>query len=182
MEFCPTTLPEVVLVKPRLFGDARGFFMETWQAERYAAAGIRGDFVQDNHSRSAQGVLRGLHYQSQQVQGKLVRVVRGEVFDVAVDLRRSSPTFGRWVGAHLSGENHHQLWIPPGFAHGLYTLSDTAELLYKCTDYYAPAHEHTLIWDDPDVGIEWPLVAGQAPLLSDKDARGQKIRDAWCFP
>jgi dTDP-4-dehydrorhamnose 3,5-epimerase len=177
----PTAIPDVVLVVPQPFTDTRGYFMQAWQAENYAAAGIASRFVQDNHSHSRRGVLRGLHYQSQQPQGKLVYVVMGEVFDVAVDLRRSSPTFGRWAGARLSGENHHQMWIPPGFAHGFYTISESADVLYKCTDYYAPAHEHTLLWNDPEVGIEWPLTDPR-PLLSDKDARGKPLREAWCFP
>ena len=182
MEFRPTAIPDVVVVVPSVVGDDRGWFMETYQARRFADAGITPVFVQDNHSQSRQGVLRGLHYQSRQPQGKLVRVLRGEVFDVAVDLRRSAPTFGRWVGMRLSGENRLQMWIPPGLAHGFYTLSESAEITYKCTDYYAPGHEHTLAWNDPAVGIEWPLLGGAAPVLSAKDSAGRSLADTWCYP
>lgn len=178
MEFKLTTIPEVILIEPKVFGDDRGFFMETYQAARFAAAGIRADFVQDNHSGSVQGTLRGLHYQIRQPQGKLVRVVAGEVFDVAVDLRRSSPTFGRWVGQRLSASNRLQIWIPPGFAHGFYVLSDWAEVVYKATDYYAPEWERTLQWNDPEVGVEWPLNQRQPPVLSEKDSRGSLLRSA----
>lgn len=170
MEFEPTRLPEVVLIKPRVFGDARGFFFETWQQEKFAAAGISMPFVQDNHSHSTLHTLRGLHFQIEQPQGKLVRVSRGEVFDVAVDIRRSSPRFGQWVGVVLSEANHHMLWVPPGFAHGYLALSEEIDFLYKCTDYYAPQHERAIRWDDPQLGVQWPLPSGVAPILSGKDA------------
>ena len=182
MEFLPTSLPDVVLIKPRVFGDTRGFFMETWEASVFAASGLDVKFVQDNHSLSVKSTLRGLHYQIQQPQGKLVRVVAGEVFDVAVDLRRSSPSFGKWVGMILSAENKQQLWVPPGFAHGFLVLSDTAEFVYKCTDYYAPQHERTLLWNDPGVKIAWPLAPGQLPILSDKDRAGKPLRTAETYP
>lgn len=172
MHVTHTAIPEVVLIQPRLFQDERGFFMETFQAQKYVAAGIPLPMVQDNHSGSRRGVLRGLHYQIHKPQGKLVSVVVGEVFDVAVDLRRSSPSFGRWVGVTLSANDHQQLWIPPGFAHGFYTLSEWAEVIYKVTDFYDPASERTLIWNDVDVGVRWPLLDGAAPLLSPKDAQG----------
>jgi dTDP-4-dehydrorhamnose 3,5-epimerase len=175
-----TAIPDVLVIEPVVRRDARGFFVEVWHADRYRSAGIGLPFVQDNHSRSSRGTLRGLHYQIQQAQGKLVRVAAGEVFDVAVDLRRSSPTFGRWVGTLLSADNHHQLWIPPGFAHGFYVLSETADLLYKCTDLYAPQHDRSLRWDDPDVGVVWPLVG--PPLLSAKDRAGTPLRDAETYP
>lgn len=181
MEFQKLPIPDVVLVKPKVFGDARGFFSEIWEARKFAEAGIRTEFVQDNYSRSVKHTLRGLHYQIRQTQGKLVRVTRGEVFDVAVDLRRSSPTFGRHVSAMLSADNTHQLWIPPGFAHGFYVLSDSAEFFYKCTDYYAPEHERTLSWDDPKLAIPWPLMQ-EAPILSPKDRQGRALADADCFP
>ena len=177
----PLTIPDVLLLEPKVYGDHRGFFIETWQARQFAALGIDYPFVQDNHSRSAQGILRGLHYQVRQPQGKVVRVARGEVFDVAVDLRRSSPHFGRWAGARLSDDNHRLLWVPPGFAHGFYVLSETADFLYKCTDYYAPEHERSLLWDDPAVGIDWPLVDGQAPRLSDKDAQARPLAELECY-
>jgi len=170
MEFEPTRLPEVVLIKPRVFGDARGFFFESWQEQKFAAAGVAMPFVQDNHSHSARHTLRGLHFQVKQAQGKLVRVTRGEVFDVAVDIRRSSPRFGQWVGVVLSDANHHMLWVPPGFAHGYLALSEEVDFLYKCTDYYAPLHERAIRWDDPQIGVEWPLPTGVAPILSSKDA------------
>jgi dTDP-4-dehydrorhamnose 3,5-epimerase len=182
MEFIPTALPEVILVKPKVLGDERGFFIETWQQQRYAEAGIDARFVQDNHSHSRQYALRGLHFQVQQTQGKLVSVTRGAVFDVAVDLRRSSPRFGQWVGAELSDQNHHLLWIPPGFAHGYLTLSERADFLYKCTDYYAPAHERAVRWNDPQIGIEWPLPAGIAPIVSTRDAAAPLLADAESFP
>jgi dTDP-4-dehydrorhamnose 3,5-epimerase len=176
----PTTIPEVLLLEPKVFGDARGFFLESFNRKAFGqATGLDADFVQDNHSRSAGGVLRGLHYQLRQAQGKLVRVVRGAVFDVAVDVRRSSPTFGRWVGEVLSEENHRQLWIPPGFAHGFVVLTESADFLYKATDYYAPEHERCIAWDDPDVGIDWGLP--QPPTLSAKDALGLRLRDAETF-
>ena len=178
MQFIPTAIPEVIIIKPQVYGDERGFFMETFHASRFAAAGIRADFVQDNHSGSRQGILRGLHYQVRQAQGKLVRAIAGEVFDVAVDLRRASPTFGRWMGQCLSAQNRRQVWIPPGFAHGFYVLSAWAEIIYKATDFYAPEWERTLLWNDPDLGIEWPILPGQAPLLSAKDVVGTPLRQA----
>lgn len=181
MKFTPTEIPDVVLIEPRVFGDARGFFMETYQEQVFAEAGITARFVQDNHSGSVQGILRGLHYQIQQSQGKLVRVTAGEVFDVAVDLRRSSPTFGRWVGVALSAENKRMLWIPPGFAHGFYVASDWAEFTYKVTDFYAPQWERTLIWNDLQVAVQWPLVNGQHPALSAKDAQGFSLAEAETF-
>jgi dTDP-4-dehydrorhamnose 3,5-epimerase len=182
MEFEPTEIPDVVLVRPRVFGDARGFFFESWEQRKFAAARLGVEFVQDNHSRSERNVLRGLHYQIRQTQGKLVRVVRGSVFDVAVDLRRSSPTFGRWMGVTLSDENHHMLWVPPGFAHGFLVTSDAADFLYRCTDFYAPAHERTIRWNDPDLNVAWPLPAGVEPVVSAKDSVGLRFRDAECFP
>lgn len=181
MRFTPTSIPDVLVVEPQLFGDHRGFFMETWHRGKFAAAGVSADFVQDNHSRSVRGILRGLHYQLRRPQGKLVRVVAGEVADVAVDLRRSSRTFGRHVVVRLDAERHQQLWIPPGFAHGFCVLSDTADLVYKCTDFYDPDDEHTLRWDDPDLAIAWPLPAGVAPVLSAKDAAGASFRSADSF-
>jgi dTDP-4-dehydrorhamnose 3,5-epimerase len=178
MNFTPTSIPDVILIEPQVFGDARGFFMETFQAQRFCEAGIPTQFVQDNHSGSRRGILRGLHYQIRQAQGKLVRVVAGEVFDVAVDLRRGSPTFGRWTGALVSAENKFQIWVPPGFAHGFYVTSEWAEVVYKTTDYYAPQWERTLLWSDPELAIQWPLPQGEAPLLSAKDAQGKLLRDA----
>ncbi|HHB12155.1 MAG TPA: dTDP-4-dehydrorhamnose 3,5-epimerase [Chromatiales bacterium] len=182
MRFVPTAIPDVMLIEPTVHGDARGFFMETWHAARFQAAGIDASFVQDNHSLSVRGTLRGLHYQLCHPQGKLVRVVRGAVYDVAVDLRRSSPHFGRWVGMELSARNRRQLWIPPGFAHGFYVLSEEAEFVYKCTDYYAPECEHTLRWNDTALGIAWPLHPGQAPIVSAKDAAGLTLAEAEVFP
>jgi dTDP-4-dehydrorhamnose 3,5-epimerase len=166
------SIPEVVLIEPKVFGDARGFFFESFNQKAFnEATGTHHAFVQDNHSRSSRGVLRGLHYQIQQPQGKLVRVARGAVFDVAVDIRRSSPTFGQWVGAELTEDNQHQLWVPPGFAHGFVVLSESADFLYKTTDYYAPQHERSIAWNDPSIGISWPALAqGQQPLLSAKDS------------
>lgn len=182
MQATPSAIPEVILLEPKVFGDERGFFLESWNRRSFAALGIDHDFVQDNHSRSAQGILRGLHYQTEHTQGKLVRVVAGEVFDVAVDMRRASPTFGRWVGYTLSAANRRMLWVPPGFAHGFYvTSADGAEFLYKCTDYYSPAHEVSVRWDDPTIGIEWPLVDGQTPALSAKDAAGLEFGAAPAF-
>ncbi|MHB1531757.1 dTDP-4-dehydrorhamnose 3,5-epimerase [Acidithiobacillus sp.] len=180
MNFTPLAIPEVILIEPRVFDDARGFFLESWNRRSFAEYGLNPDFVQDNHSRSGHGVLRGLHYQIQQPQGKLVRVVSGEVFDVAVDLRRSSPTFGQWVGATLSAENHRLLWVPPGFAHGFCVLSEHADFLYKATDYYAAAHERTVLWNDPDIAIRWPLQG--EPLLAPKDAAGSPLVGAECYP
>ena len=180
MNVTPTAIPDVLIIEPKVFGDARGFFYESFNDRAFdEAVGRHVAFVQDNHSRSSKGVLRGLHYQIQQPQGKLVRVARGAVFDVAVDVRKSSPTFGKWVGVELSEDNHRQLWVPPGFAHGFLVLSETAEFLYKTTDYYAPAHERCIAWDDPDVGIDWPLEeAGiNAPILSEKDRKGFGLMD-----
>jgi len=172
-----TALPEVKLIEPKVFGDARGFFFESFNAKEFAEkVGVDVAFVQDNHSRSAKGVLRGLHYQIEHAQGKLVRVVSGEVFDVAVDIRRSSPDFGKWVGVNLSAENNRQMWIPPGFAHGFVVLSETAEFLYKTTDYWFPEYERCLIWNDPEVGIEWPIEG--EPTLAAKDAAGKGLREA----
>ena len=169
-------IPDVVLIEPKVFGDARGFFFESFNQKAFnEATGTNHQFVQDNHSRSAKGVLRGLHYQIQQPQGKLVRVVRGAVFDVAVDIRKSSPTFGRWVGAELSEDNQHQLWVPPGFAHGFLVLSDLADFLYKTTDYYAPQYERSILWNDSDLNIDWPI--GE-PILSNKDRQGLKFNSA----
>ena len=182
MKITSTTLSGVMLVEPRCFSDERGFFMETYQAQQFAEAGITAAFVQDNHSASRQGVLRGLHYQVANVQGKLVRAVAGEVYDVAVDLRRSSPTFGQWAATLLSAHNHRQVWIPAGFAHGFYTLSAWAEVVYKTTDYYNPQAERTLLWNDPSLAIPWPLIDGQPPLLSPKDARGMPLQQAEVFP
>ncbi|HWP95053.1 MAG TPA: dTDP-4-dehydrorhamnose 3,5-epimerase [Gammaproteobacteria bacterium] len=182
MEFVPLAIPDVVLVTPRVFGDDRGFFMETWEARKFTAAGIDAHFVQDNHSRSVRGTLRGLHYQIRQPQGKLVRVVDGAVFDVAVDLRRSSPSFGQWVGVTLSAENKQQLWIPPGFAHGFLVLSERADVIYKCTDFYAPEHERSLLWNDPTLAIDWPLAPGDVPLLSRKDSNGLPFEAIETYP
>ncbi|MGZ5037698.1 MAG: dTDP-4-dehydrorhamnose 3,5-epimerase [Usitatibacter sp.] len=182
MKVLPTAIPEVLVIEPSVFGDARGFFFESWNRRGFQKlVGSDVEFVQDNHSASARGVLRGLHYQVRQAQGKLVRVVAGEVFDVAVDLRRSSPTFGRWVGERLSAQNHRMMWVPPGFAHGFLVLSESAEFLYKTTDYYAPEHERTLLWNDPAVGVEWPL-AGATPILKPKDATGTSLAQADTFP
>lgn len=175
---CP--IPGLLLIEPRVFGDERGFFTESWNRATFAAAGLKLDFVQDNHSRSQKGVLRGLHFQNPAPQGKLVRVVRGAVWDVAVDLRRSSPTFGQWYGVELSGANHRMLWVPEGFAHGFVTLEDDTDFLYKCTAPYAPANEHTLAWDDPAVGIAWPL-DGIEPALSAKDREGLALDQVEAF-
>jgi dTDP-4-dehydrorhamnose 3,5-epimerase len=175
-----TALPGVLIIEPRVFGDARGFFMETWNAAAFAAAGLDLAFVQDNHSRSQKGVLRGLHFQNPGPQGKLVRVTSGAVFDVAVDLRASSPTFGRWTGVELSADNKRMFWVPEGFAHGFLTLEDNTDFLYKCTAPYAPHSEHTLAWDDLAVGIDWPDL-GMAPIISDKDTRGASLADAAVF-
>lgn len=182
MKLIDTHIPDVKIIEPAVFGDARGFFMESWHAGKFAELGLNLSFVQDNHSRSRQGILRGLHYQIEQAQGKLVRVTSGKVFDVAVDLRRSSPTFGQWVGAELSDENHHMLWVPPGFAHGFYVMSASADFLYKCTDFYTPQHEHCIRWDDPTLAIDWPLANGQPPLVSGKDAQGKSWQEAITFP
>jgi len=181
MKAIATAIPEVLVIEPAVFGDARGFFLESWNQRAFdAAVGREVRFVQDNHSASGRGVLRGLHYQVKQPQGKLVRVVSGEVYDVAVDLRRSSPTFGRWVGERLSAANRRMMWVPIGFAHGFLVLSDSAEFLYKTTDYYAPEHERTLLWNDPRLGIDWPLDG--APILKPKDAEGAPLARADTFP
>ena len=180
MIITPTALPDVLLIEPKVFGDARGFFFESYNRRTFAeAAGLDVDFVQDNHSRSARGVLRGLHYQIQQPQGKLVRVVAGVVFDVAVDIRKASPTFGQWVGVELSAENKKMVWVPPGFAHGFLVLSEVAEFLYKTTDYYAPSYERSIAWNDPDIGIAWPLAG--TPLLSAKDQAAVGLKAAEVF-
>ncbi|WP_086617552.1 dTDP-4-dehydrorhamnose 3,5-epimerase [Erythrobacter tepidarius] len=180
MNIIETAIPGVLIIEPRVFGDARGFFMETWNAAGFAAAGLDLAFVQDNHSRSQKGVLRGLHFQNPGPQGKLVRVANGAVFDVAVDLRASSSTFGQWVGVELSAANKRMLWVPEGFAHGFLTLADDTDFLYKCTAPYAPQSEHTLAWNDPAVGIAWPL-NGIDPLISEKDARGLALADVPVF-
>ena len=181
MKAIPTAIPDVLILEPSVFGDARGFFFESWNQRAFdAAVGREVRFVQDNHSASARNVLRGLHYQVKQAQGKLVRVAAGEVYDVAVDLRRSSPTFGRWVGERLSAANRRMMWVPEGFAHGFAVLSETAEFLYKTTDYYAPEHERTLLWNDPKVGVEWPIVG--EPVLKPKDAAGTPLAQAETFP
>lgn len=177
-----TSIPDVKVITPKVFGDERGFFMETWNLNTFAEDNLPTEFVQDNHSRSAQGVLRGLHYQTRQTQGKLVRVTQGSVFDVAVDMRRDSPHFGEWVGEVLSAENKKMFWVPPGFAHGFYVMSEIADFQYKCTDFYAPEYEQSLLWNDPDLGIEWPLVKGQEPSLSEKDKVGVPMKDAVTFP
>jgi dTDP-4-dehydrorhamnose 3,5-epimerase len=181
MEFEHTDIPGVIILQPQVFGDERGFFMETFRSDLCANAGIAGPFVQDNHSGSQQCSLRGLHYQIHQAQGKLIRTVVGDIFDVAVDLRRSSPTLGRWTGVLLSAENKKQLWIPPGFAHGFYVLSEWAEVVYKSTDYYAPEWERILLWNDPALGIAWPLLPGQQPVLSEKDSHGKPFAQADLF-
>ena len=179
MNIIPTTIPEVKLLEPKVFGDERGFFMETFRDEWFRQHVCERTFVQENHSKSTQGVLRGLHYQTENTQGKLVRVVVGEVFDVAVDMRRSSPTFGQWVGEILSADNKRQLWVPEGFAHGFYVLCETAEFVYKCTDYYNPQAEHSLLWNDATVGIDWHLIG--EPSLSAKDLAGKVLENAVCF-
>ncbi|GAB4402294.1 MAG: dTDP-4-dehydrorhamnose 3,5-epimerase [Anaerolineales bacterium] len=181
MEFIPTQIPDIILIKPKVYEDPRGYFMETYRVDRFSAGGIPQSFVQENQSRSQKGVLRGLHYQIQQAQGKLVRVIAGEVFDIAVDIRRSSPTFGQWVGITLSVENRHQLWIPEGFAHGFYVTSDYAEVVYKVTDYYAPEWERSILWNDPKIGVEWPLFDNLPPTLSKKDLDGKLLADAEIF-
>jgi dTDP-4-dehydrorhamnose 3,5-epimerase len=181
MEVIATRIPDVKLIKPKVFGDERGFFMETWNARAFAEAGIDATFVQDNHSRSVQHTLRGLHYQIKQPQGKLVRVTRGEVFDVAVDLRTSSPTFGQWVGEYLSEENNRMLWVPPGFAHGFLVTSDTADFQYKCTDFYAPNYERSIHWADQSLMITWPIEAKSEPLVSEKDRAGVAFSAAEYF-
>lgn len=181
MNIIETAIPGPLIIEPRVFGDARGFFMETWNSRTFADAGLDMAFVQDNHSRSQKGVLRGLHFQQPGTQGKLVRVTSGAVFDVAVDLRQSSPHFGQWVGVELSADNKRMFWVPEGFAHGFLTLADDTDFLYKCTALYAPQHEHTLLWNDPAVGVAWPL-EGITPLISEKDARGLALADIPVFP
>jgi len=180
MRIEPAAIPEVAVVHPKTFGDERGFFLESWNRRAFAAAGLDVDFVQDNHSRSRRGVLRGLHYQVERPQGKLVRVVAGEILDVAVDLRRSSPTFGRHVSVVLSADNRQALWVPPGFAHGFLVLSDSADVLYKTTEYWYPEHDRTLLWSDPALGIRWPLDG--PPILAAKDAAGRRLADADVYP
>lgn len=181
MKFNDTPLKDVVVIEPTVFGDERGFFMETWNAQTFRKAGLDIDFLQDNHSRSAQGILRGLHFQTEQTQGKLVRVSAGEVFDVAVDLRRSSPTLGQWFGITLSASNNKMLWVPPGFGHGFYVTSEFADFQYKCTDLYHPASEICLAWNDPTVDIEWPVTPGDMPQLSAKDSAGLGWEDLPLF-
>ncbi len=180
MKLESTALPGVLLITPKIFGDERGFFFESWNERAFEAAGIRARFVQDNHSRSARGVLRGLHYQIGQPQGKLVRVIAGEIFDVVLDIRRSSPAFGRWTSVRLDAASKRMLWVPTGFAHGFLVTSDFADVLYKATDFYAPAEERTIAWDDPALAIDWPVDG--APVLSSKDARGTRFADAEVFP
>lgn len=179
-QFSSTSIKDVILIEPRIFSDARGFFLESYQKQRFSDAGIQHDFVQDNHSKSEQGVLRGLHYQIRQPQGKLIRVVSGEIFDVAVDIRKHSPTFGKWVGDYLSDSNKKMLWVPPGFAHGFYVMSPVAEVLYKATDYYAPQWERTILWNDPTIHINWPIM-GSVPSLSAKDEMGKLLGEAEVF-
>lgn len=180
MNVITTAIPDVLVLEPKVFGDARGFFMESFNAGTFKkVTGLTVDFVQDNHSRSGKNVLRGLHYQIQQPQGKLVRAVRGAVFDVAVDIRKSSTTFGQWFGTELSETNHRQLWVPPGFAHGFVVLTDSADFLYKTTDYYAPMHERCIAWNDPDIGVQWPIEG--TPQISVKDAAGLRLRQAELF-
>ncbi len=182
MKAIPTAIADVLILEPSVFGDSRGFFLESFNRKAFGAiTGLDVDFVQDNHSRSAKGILRGLHYQIRRPQGKLVRVVRGAVFDVSVDLRRSSPTFGQWIGVELTEDNHRQLWMPPGFAHGFYVLSDRADFLYKTTDYYFPEHERSLSWNDPAIGISWPLERGTEPVVSEKDKNAAKLAQAEVF-
>jgi len=181
MKFIPTKIPDVILIEPRVYGDQRGFFVETFRADLYSEVGIPIEFVQDNHSGSRKGTLRGLHYQIHQTQGKLLRVVAGEIYDVAVDIRQSSPTFGQWVGEVLSAKNKSQLWIPPGFAHGFYVLSEWAEITYKATDFYAPEWDRTILWCDPTIGVEWPILPGTEPLLSTKDTQGKLLDEADLF-
>jgi len=181
MDFKPTRLPGVLLIEPRRFSDARGWFSETWQSRKFAGGGIDAEFVQDNQSHSHRWVLRGLHYQIRQAQGKLVRVTHGEIFDVAVDVRRSSPTFGQWVGEVLSADNGRMLWVPAGFAHGFLALSEHADVAYKATDYYAPEHERSILWSDPGIGIQWPMPTHVQPLLGKKDAEAPMLAAAEHF-
>ncbi len=181
MKVLSTDIPDVKVFEPTVHGDHRGYFLETWRQDTFREAGGQQQFVQDNQSSSGQGVLRGLHYQIQQPQGKLVRVISGRVFDVVVDLRRSSPTFSRWVGTELSAENHRLFWVPPGFGHGFYVLSDEAEFVYKCTDYYAPEHERVIRFDDPTIGIKWPLRQGVETVMSEKDLGGRSLAESELF-
>ena len=181
MEFQPTALPEVMSIHPKVYRDARGYFCETWREDAFAAAGINARFVQDNHSHSVRDTLRGMHYQIRHAQGKLVRVVRGAVFDVAVDMRRSSPRFGQWAAVTLSAENCTMLWVPPGFAHGYLALTDEIDLLYKCTDFYSPTDERTVRWNDPRLGVQWPLAGDATPVISAKDAAAPLFSNAECF-
>lgn len=181
MQIIDTALADVKIIEPQVFGDERGFFLESYNKDRFAEAGIATEFVQDNHSRSGQGVLRGLHYQLQNTQGKLVRVTHGEVYDVAVDMRKSSAQFGQWAGVVLSEANKRLFWVPPGFAHGFYVLSELADFQYKCTEYYAPEHERSLLWNDPDVGVDWPILAGTQPQLSAKDEDGERLHTIDAF-
>nr|WP_319393507.1 dTDP-4-dehydrorhamnose 3,5-epimerase [uncultured Desulfobacter sp.] len=181
MKYTELSIPDVVLIEPKVFGDHRGFFMETFRADEFNEKVQSVRFVQDNHSMSKKGILRGLHYQIKQPQGKLVRVIEGEVFDVAVDIRKSSPYFGQWVGEILTAENKRMLWVPPGFAHGFYVLSDTAQFTYKCTDYYAPEYERSILWADQTIGIQWPGIEKEPPVLSQKDENGVRFQDAEVF-
>jgi dTDP-4-dehydrorhamnose 3,5-epimerase len=181
MKIIDTAIAEVKIIEPAVFGDARGFFMESWHSQKFAEQGLDLSFVQDNHSRSQQGILRGLHYQIKHTQGKLVRVTAGCVYDVAVDIRRSSPTFGQHIGVELSAENHRMLWVPPYFAHGFYVMSEQADFQYKCTDFYDPDSERCIVWDDPDLNIAWPLVDNSTPQLSAKDQAGQAFSNATVF-
>jgi dTDP-4-dehydrorhamnose 3,5-epimerase len=181
MKFIAQKIPDVVLIEPKIFEDSRGFFLETYREELFAEAGITAKFIQDNHSRSQQGVLRGLHYQIRHPQGKLMRVIFGEIFDVAVDIRKSSPSFGQWVGVHLSAQNKNQLWIPPGFAHGFYVISESAEVTYKVNDHYAPEWERSILWNDPEIGIEWPILDGTTPSMSQKDVEALPLKNADVF-
>jgi len=178
LKLTPTAIPDVIVLEPKVFGDHRGFFMETWRESTLAEVAPNLRFVQDNHSKSGKGILRGLHYQLTQPQGKLVRVVAGEIFDVAVDMRASSPTYGQWVGEVLSADNRRQLWVPPGFAHGFMVISEAAEMVYKCTDYYAPDDEYSLLWNDPKLNIDWPMAGIDAPILSDKDRQAHLFDNA----
>lgn len=181
MNIIDTKIPDVKIIEPKVFGDERGFFLETWNQQKFEELVSPRTFVQDNHSKSSKGILRGLHYQTVNTQGKLVRVVSGEVFDVAVDMRKSSPTFGEWVGVYLSAENKRQLWVPEGFAHGFYVTSESAEFVYKCTDYYNPQHEHSLKWNDSALNIHWPIAEGESPILSAKDKDGTQLSNAVIF-
>jgi dTDP-4-dehydrorhamnose 3,5-epimerase len=178
MKLIDTIISDVKIIEPDVYGDARGFFLESWNQHSFHDMGLDAKFVQDNHSRSSRGILRGLHYQVKHPQGKLVRVTSGSVFDVAVDIRKTSPTFAQWVGVELSADNHRMMWIPPGFAHGFYVLSPSADFLYKTTDYYMPELERSILWDDEDLAIEWPLVGGKPPLLAEKDQQAKRFRDA----